>query len=267
MCVAVVLFCVAFCSVFAFRVRVLWSICGVFVVGAFSATTFGRCLGSDAFHMTRLTVFSTCCVVVRLVGWFVVVCVVVRRASCRFHLCFIGCVVGICVCIGCVLRQFPRATRARHTCDTCATHVRHRCGACTTCARHMRDTGATHVRPMCDHHATHVRPMCDPCATTMRHTCDPCATHVRPPCDHHATHVRHRCGTGAAHARPCVSVMINHHFFGCFFCHVIFWGSPSLSTVTILMCMSVRETSCVESYVRGLFGYSHFFASDQTCAQ
>ena len=147
MCVAVVLFCVSFCSVFAFHVRVLWSICSVFVVGAFSATTFGRCLGSDAFHMTRLTFFSTCCVVVRLVGWFVVVCVVVRRASCRFHLCFIGCVVGICVCIGCVLRQFPRATRARHTCDTCATHV----------------------RPMCDHHATHVRRMCDTCAAHARH--------------------------------------------------------------------------------------------------
>ncbi len=203
MCVAVVLFCASFCSVFAFHVRVLWSICGVVVVGVFSATTFGRCLGSDAFHMTRLTVFSTCCVVVRLVGWFVVVCVVVRRASCRFHLCFIGCVVvGICVCIGCVLRQFPRATRARHTCDTCATHVRHRCGACTTCARHMRDTGATHVRPMCDHHATHVR-----------HTCEKCAT-VRPPCDTRAAHVRHLCSA-------CTTVCVGHdqpHFF---FCHAI----------------------------------------------
>ena len=126
--------------------------------------SFGRS-GSDAFHMTRLTFFSTCCVVVRLVGWFVVVCVVVRRASCRFHLCFIGCVVGICVCIGCVLRQFPRATRARHTCDICAAQVRRTC-----------DTGAAHVRPMCDHHATHVRPMCDHHATHVRHMCDPCAT-------------------------------------------------------------------------------------------
>ena len=157
MCVAVVSFCVAFCSVFAFGVRVLWSICGVFVVGAFSATTFGRCLGSDAFHMTRLTVFSTCCVVVRLVGWFVVVCVVVRRASCRFHLCFIGCVVGICVCIGCVLRQFPRATRARHTCDICAAQVRRTC-----------DTGAAHVRHRCDTRATHVRHTCDTGAAQVR---------------------------------------------------------------------------------------------------
>ncbi len=148
-----------FVSRFVRFLRLVFGCCGpfaVFLLLVCFPQSFGRCLGSDAFHMTRLTVFSTCCVVVRLVGWFVVVCVVVRRASCRFHLCFIGCVVGICVCIGCVLRRFPRATRARHTCDTCATHVRLRCGACTTRARHMRDTGATHVRPMCDHHAIDV---------------------------------------------------------------------------------------------------------------
>ncbi len=157
-----------FVSRFVRFLRLVFGCCGpfaVFLLLVCFPQTFGRCLGSDAFHMTRLTVVSTCCVVVRLVGWFVVVCVVVRRASCRFHLCFIGCVVGICVCIGCVLRQFPRATRARHTCDICAAQVRRTC-----------DTGAAHVRPMCDHHATHVRPMCDHHATHVRHMCDPCAT-------------------------------------------------------------------------------------------
>ena len=165
MCVAVVLFCVAFCSVFAFGVRVLWSICGVFVVGVFSATTFGRCLGSDAFHMTRLTVFSTCCVVVRLVGWFVVVCVVVRRASCRFH--FV--LHWVCcwhlrvhwLCVASISARDACATHVRHMCGTGATHVRHRCGACATNVRPPCDTRATHVRPPCDIRATHVRPMCD----------------------------------------------------------------------------------------------------------
>ncbi len=197
--------CVVFVSRFVRFLRLVFGCCGpfaVFLLLVWFPQSFGRCLGSDAFHMTRLTVFSTCCVVVRLVGWFVVVCVVVRRASCRFHLCFIGCVVGICVCIGCVLRQFPRATHVRHMCGTGATHVRHRCGAC-----------ATQVRRMCDTGATHVRHRCGACATQVRHTCDTCATHVR-----------HRCGTGAAHARPCVSVMINHHFLVCFFCHVSFLG-------------------------------------------
>ena len=195
MCVAVVLFCVSFCSVFAFGVRVLWSICGVFVVGAFSATTFGRRLGSDAFHMTRLTVFSTCCVVVRLVGWFVVVCVVVRRASCRFHF------VLHWVCCW-HLRVHWLCVASIPARDTRATHVRHRCDAC-----------ATQVRRMCDTGATHVRHRCGACATQVRNTCDTCATHVR-----------HRCGTGAAHARPCVSVMINHHFLGVLFLSCDFLG-------------------------------------------
>ena len=86
--------------------------------------------------------------------------------------------------------------------------------------------------------------------------CDTGATHVRHMCDSRATQVRHRCG---ACTTLCVSHDQSQLFLGCFFCHVIFGGSPSLSTVTILMCMSVRETSCVESYVRGLFWLQSFF--------
>ena len=185
MCVAVVLFCVAFCSVFAFGVRVLWSICGVFVVGVFSATTFGRCLGSDAFHMTRLTVFR-------------------ERASesvlhwvCCWHLRVHW------LCVASISARDACATHVRHMCDTCATQVRRMHDTCATHARHRCDPCATHVRPPCDTRATHVRPMCDHHATYVRPMCDPCATTMRPPCDTRATQVRHRCGA-------CTTLCVSH---------------------------------------------------------